>query len=178
MYQDIIKFWFEDSDPSLWFATDESFDRDIEISFGELHKKAARGELSGWRATAEGRLAEIILLDQFSRNIFRGKAEAFAYDNLALVLAQEAVHVGADMQLDVAKRAFIYMPYMHSESQQVHKDAVHLFSQVGMESNLEFELRHKEIIDRFGRYPHRNAVLGRESSPDELSFLEQRGSSF
>ena len=127
---------------------------------------------------AAGRLAEIIVLDQFSRNIYRDRPLAFAYDATALVLAQEAVRVGADQQVDFEKRSFFYMPYMHSESPIIHNRAVELFSQPGAEFNYEFELKHKAIIDRFGRYPHRNAILGRESTPEEIEFLGQPGSSF
>ena len=131
-----------------------------------------------WRTTAEGRLAEIIVLDQFSRNVYRDTPRAFAQDVPALVLAQELVASGQDRSLSIAQRTFAYMPYMHSESALVHVQAVALFSQPGMEDNLNFELRHKAIIDRFGRYPHRNAVLGRPSTPEELAFLSEPGSSF
>jgi len=118
------------------------------------------------------------VLDQFSRNIYRDTPLAFAYDLTALVLAQEAVHVGADSKVEFEKRSFIYMPFMHSESSIVHETAVELFSQPGAEFNYEFELKHKAIIDRFGRYPHRNATLGRESTLEEIEFLKQPGSSF
>ena len=118
------------------------------------------------------------MLDQFSRNINRGEAQAFANDALALGLAQEAVAAGADRLLAPAERAFLYMPYMHSESAAIHALAVALFSQPGLEHNLDFELRHKAIIDRFGRYPHRNAVLGRASTAEEAAFLQTPGSSF
>jgi uncharacterized protein (DUF924 family) len=134
--------------------------------------------LFAWRTTAEGRLAEIIVLDQFSRNVYRDTPRAFAQDVPALVLAQELVASGQDRSLSIAQRTFAYMPYMHSESALVHVQAVALFSQPGMEDNLNFELRHKAIIDRFGRYPHRNAVLGRPSTPEELAFLSEPGSSF
>lgn len=127
---------------------------------------------------ASGRLAEIIVLDQFSRNIHRGQARAFACDPLALALAQTAVAVKADRELEVGRRAFLYMPYMHSESPAIHVLAVSLFGQPGLEGNLDFELRHKEIIDRYGRYPHRNAILGRPSTTEEMDFLKTPGSSF
>jgi uncharacterized protein (DUF924 family) len=131
-----------------------------------------------WRTSAEGRLAEIIVLDQFSRNVCRDTPRAFAQDALALVLAQELVASGQDRSLPAAQRVFAYMPYMHSESALVHTHAVALFTQLGNERNLDFELRHKAIIDRFGRYPHRNAILGRTSSAQELAFLKEPGSSF
>jgi len=151
-------------------------DRKIQARFGELHAQAARCECYPWRKTAEGRLAEIIVLDQFSRNIFRDDARAFATD--ALALAQEAVAAGADAELTPQQRAFLYMPYMHSESAAIHALAMKLFDQPGLENNLDFEVRHKAIIDRFGRYPHRNALLGRASTDEELAFLKQPGSSF
>jgi uncharacterized protein (DUF924 family) len=139
---------------------------------------AALGELAAWRGTPDGRLAEVIVLDQFSRNLFRDDARAFAADGMALVLAQEAIRAGADRDMPAPRRAFFYMPFMHSESRAIHVQAERLFSQPGLENNYAFELKHKAIVDRFGRYPHRNRVLGRASTPDELAFLEQPGSSF
>ena len=120
----------------------------------------------------------MIVLDQFSRNIYRDDARAFAADPMALALAQQAVALGVDQSLPSAQRCFLYMPYMHSESRWVHERAVPLFESLGQPANLDFELKHKAIIDRFGRYPHRNALLGRESTAEELAFLEQPGSSF
>ena len=118
------------------------------------------------------------MLDQFSRNMFRDTAGAFAWDAMALVLSQTAVAIGVDQHLEPRQRAFLYMPYMHSESPLIHEIAVNLFSQPGLENNLEFENKHKAIIDRFGRYPHRNQVLGRTSTAEETAFLMQPGSSF
>ena len=146
--------------------------------FGRLHEAAARCELHAWRETPQGRLAEIIVLDQFSRNIYRDQPQAFACDALALALAQTAVSAGADGALEIRQRAFMYMPYMHSESPLFHTAAVALFSQSGMDSSLASEHRHKAIVDRFGRYPHRNAILGRVSTAQELEFLATPGSSF
>ncbi len=165
-------------DPKQWWAKSEPFDRQIETRFGAVHRAAARCELHSWRATAPGRLAEIIVLDQFSRNIYRDQSQAFACDALALALAQCAVAAQADIELDLAQRAFLYLPYMHSESLVIHETALTLFSAPGLENNLNFERRHQAIIDRFGRYPHRNAILGRTSTPDELEFLTTPGSSF
>lgn len=150
----------------------------IQERFTDLLAQAKRAELFDWRSNAIGRLAEIILLDQFSRNIFRGQAEAFRADLLALVLAQEAVRNGCDKELAPHMRAFCYLPYMHSESSVIHQQALILFNQPGLEDNLEFEIKHKTIIDRFDRYPHRNQVLGRLSTVEELDFLKQPGSSF
>ena len=118
------------------------------------------------------------MLDQFSRNMYRDQPQAFACDALALALAQTAVATQADRHLEMRQRAFIYMPYMHSESPLIHSEAQALFSQTGLESSLASEHQHKTIIDRFGRYPHRNAILGRASTAEELEFLASPGSSF
>jgi len=176
--QAIIDFWFDEIDPASWWRKDADFDARIRRRFQDVHSAAAAGEFSAWRDRPQGRLAEIIVLDQFSRNLYRDDPRAFACDGMALVLAQEAVRGGYDRELYPLMRAFVYMPYMHSESAAIHEQAVKLFDQPGMESNLDFEYRHKEIIDRFGRYPHRNDVLGRISTAEELAFLQQPGSSF
>ncbi|CAM3719346.1 MULTISPECIES: DUF924 family protein [Halomonas] len=176
--QAVLDFWFEALTPAQWFKKDAQMDRTIIERFSKLHAQAAQCECYPWRQVAQGRLAEIIVLDQFSRNMYRDDARAFATDTLALALAQEAVAVGADTELASAQRAFLYMPFMHSESAAIHDIAMQLFNQPGLENNLDFEVRHKEIIDRFGRYPHRNALLGRASTDEELAFLKQPGSSF
>ena len=177
-FQEIIKFWFEELEPKDWWKKDDSFDQMIKDRFLEVHAAATRCELYLWRKSPLGRLAEIIVLDQFSRNIFRNKPESFAFDALALSLSQEAHRIGADKELADQQRHFLAMPYMHSESPVIHKVALELFSQQGMERTLDFEIRHKEIVDRFGRYPHRNEILGRKSTPEEVEFLKQPGSSF
>lgn len=175
---EIIKFWFHDIDRNLWFRKDADFDALLRDRFLDVHRQAAQGELFDWRQTPEGALAEIIILDQFSRNMFRDHANAFASDGIALVLSQEAVRKQQDKKLDALHKAFLYMPYMHSESAAIHNIAVELFKQPGLENNYKFELSHKAIIDRFGRYPHRNHLLHRVSTPAELEFLSQPGSSF
>jgi uncharacterized protein (DUF924 family) len=175
---DILHFWFEELSAKQHFAKDAALDAAMRERFGATLEAAARCELFGWRHTAQGRLAEILLLDQFSRNVYRDTARAFAQDALALALAQALVASGQDQQLPSAQRPFAYMPYMHSESLVVHTESVRLFGQPGLESNFDFALRHQAIIARFGRFPHRNAVMGRTSSVEELAFLEQPGSSF
>ena len=177
-YAQILDFWFEETPPALRWKKDAAFDARIIERFAELHERAARCELFAWRSSARGRLAEIILLDQFSRNMFRDSAQAFAHDALALALAQEAVARGADRQLDAEQRSFLYMPYMHSESLLIHKQALELFTRNAFSNNLEFEIKHKAILERFGRYPHRNALLGRQTTEEERLFLQQPGSSF
>lgn len=176
--KDIIHFWFEELTDKQRFAKDEALDAAMRVRFGATVQAAAQGELFEWRSTARGRLAEILVLDQFSRNIYRGTPAAFAQDPQALLLAQELVASGQDQSLPLVQRSFAYMPYMHSESLAIHEQAVQLFSQPGMEGTLAFELRHQAIIAQFGRYPHRNAILGRASTVQEQVFLEQPGSSF
>lgn len=177
--QTVLDFWFHETPQSNWFTQDAAFDELLRARFAGIHTAASRCELSAWRATPEGRLAEVIVLDQFSRNLYRGRPEAFAWDALALALAQEAVRGGDDQRLETApQRAFLYMPFMHSESRLVHQDALRLFAQAGLEDNLRYEQMHWRIIERFGRYPHRNAVLGRVSTEEELAFLKEPNSSF
>ena len=177
-HNDILTFWFEELTPGQRFAKDAALDNAIRSRFGNVLQAATRCELFAWRGSPEGRLAEIVVLDQFSRNVYRNSPCAFAQDAQALVLAQELVASGQDRSLLLAQRSFAYMPYMHSESVLMHAQAVALFRQPGMEETLRFELQHQAIIDRFGRYPHRNALLGRTSSAQELAFLSEPGSSF
>jgi uncharacterized protein (DUF924 family) len=176
--EDILRFWFEEAGPKAWWNSDPAFDETIRRRFAALYERAIHGELYEWRSTPEGRLAEIIVLDQFSRNLFRGSAAAFAQDLAALALAQEAVAAGAHRGLDPVRCVFLLLPYMHSESRAIHVQAERLFREFAPAENLDFELRHKAIIDRFGRYPHRNAAVGRDSTPEEVEFLRQPGSSF
>ena len=176
--QTVLDFWFKEIDTKQWWTKSAEFDKLIASRFGKVHAAAARCELYAWRETPRGRLAEIIVLDQFSRNMYRDQPQAFACDAMALVLAQAAVDKQADAALEIQQRAFMYMPYMHSESPLVHSTALALFSQAGLESSLASEHHHKGIIDRFGRYPHRNAILGRASTAQELEFLAGPGSSF
>ncbi|GGX91524.1 membrane protein [Litchfieldella qijiaojingensis] len=176
--QEVLSFWFDELTPRRWFAKDEALDREIALRFSSLLEAARQGELWQWRLSAKGRLAEILVLDQFSRNIHRDTPASFAQDPQALVLAQEAVANGTDRRLDASHKVFLYMPYMHSESLLVHDEALRLFDQSGLEENLRHERRHRDIIARFGRYPHRNAILGRESTPEEIVFLQEPGSSF
>lgn len=174
----VLAFWFDELDESQWFDKDQGLDNLIRSRFGQVHTAAANGELWPWRATAFGRLAEILVLDQFSRNIYRDTPQAFACDPMALVLAQEAISVEADLVMNAEQKTFLYMPFMHSESLDVHDVAMELFNTDGLETTLNFEVRHREIIARFGRYPHRNKILGRTSTPEETQFLAQPDSAF
>ncbi len=176
--QDILHFWFQEITPEMHFSKNAELDQTIRNRFLEIHTQILEGRAKEWRKTPEGRLAEIIVLDQFSRNMFRDTALAFAYDSHALESAKAAVKSGEDQKLPIEQRKFLYMPFMHSESREDHLHAVKLFSQKGLEFNLKYELKHKEIIDRFGRYPHRNEVLKRTSTKEELDFLKTEESSF
>ena len=175
---DILNFWFTEIDSALWWKKDTAFDEQIRTCFGQTHQQAIRGELAHWRTDAHGRLAEVIVLDQFSRNLYHDSGQAFAYDLAALILAQECIRLGLHEQLSTIQKSFLYLPFMHSESLAIHEQAVQLYSIAGLEFNLNFELKHKVIIERFGRYPHRNAVLGRTSTAEEVLFLQQPDSSF
>lgn len=172
MFQHVLDFWFDEQHRPFWFAQSYEFDQKIAQQFASLHQQAAQGELWQWRTTAQGSLAEIIILDQFSRNLYRNSALAFAQDGMALVLAQQMIATGQDMQLLAEHRHFVYLPFMHSESKIIHQQAIELFKQLGNEVVLDFEYQHQAIIERFGRYPHRNEVLGRVSTVEELEFLQ------
>ncbi len=178
MYELVLNFWFQEISPKQWWKVDPAFDELIRERFGDIHRQAAQVELFEWRVTARGRLAEILVLDQFSRNMYRGERHGFAADHLALALAQEAVAAKLDLELPEQERAFLYMPFMHSESRLIHLVAERLFKENASQGNYEFEVRHKAIIDRFGRYPHRNEIMGRQSAPEEIAFLAEPGSSF
>lgn len=169
----VLRFWFEGHGPGDWFSGSASFDAAVKGTLGPLHGPAARCEFFEWRGTAEGRLAEILLLDQVSRQLYRGHARAFASDALALALAQEAVVAGVDQMLSNIERQFLYMPYMHSESLAIHDEAGKLYGQLPEDFGAPFEAAHRKVIERFGRYPHRNAALGRVSTPEELVYVAE-----
>ena len=170
--EDVINFWFKEATPAQWYKKDDAFDARMRERFLETHRAVMNGETASWRQTPEGRLAEIIVLDQFSRNMFRGKPEMYASDALALQLAQEAIAVGADRQLSPRMRHFFYMPFMHSESWSAHKKALWLFIKNLNLGGLKYEIDHARVIRKFGRYPSRNAILSRQSTPEEVEFLK------
>jgi len=176
--KEVLSFWFEETEPKKWWVADPDFDNRIRERFLPVLSQAMQGELFSWRKQPKGRLAEIIVLDQFSRNIFRNTPAAFAQDPMSLVLAQEAVDAGVQDSLSEVERGFLLMPFMHSESRQIHVLAEKLFRAFASSNSYQYELKHKAIIDRFGRYPHRNEILGRASSSEEVAFLKQPGSSF
>ncbi len=183
----VLDFWFAEDNEPYWFAQNDDFDQQINDKFGKIWQAAKQGECVCWRRAEErvnpvanlaGRLAEIIVLDQFSRNLCRGQAAAFAQDGMALVLAQEAIQQSHFDTLPMEWRRFIIMPFMHSESAAIHERYLSLFEQLDDPETLDFEHRHKDIIDQFGRYPHRNEALNRKSTAEEKEFLKQPNSSF
>ncbi len=186
----VLDFWFNQDNEQYWFVKNDEFDQQIEDKFGKIWQAAKKGECVAWRlseaskdsnssiTSLAGRLAEIIVLDQFSRNLCRGRACAFSQDNMALVLAQEAIQQSYFDTLPMAWRKFMIMPFMHSESLMIHERYLPLFKQLNDTETLDFEHRHKEIIEQFGRYPHRNDTLDRESTEKEEIFLQQPNSSF
>ncbi|NMG72767.1 DUF924 family protein [Parazoarcus communis] len=178
MHEQVLAFWFEEIEPRQWWVADPAFDAQVRERFLPTLEAASRGELYAWRTTPAGRVAEVIVLDQFSRNLYRGTPQAFAQDPMALALAQEAVALGVLDELSPMQRTFLLMPYMHSESALIHVQAERLFKAWAPPDNYRYELQHKAIVDRFGRYPHRNAILGRASSAEEIAFLKLPGSSF
>ena len=174
----ILRFWFEELEPKQWWKKDPELDDLIRNRYSKLQRRAAAVELHSWRNSAKGRLAEIILLDQYSRNIFRNMPLAYASDPLALGLAQEAISVKADESLEPQEQTFLYMPFMHSESIEIQKQSIMLFQFLDLKENLDSAIRHQQIIETFGRFPHRNRILGRDSTKGEEAFLKQPGTSF
>ena len=174
----VLECWFGELTSRDWFRKNDALDAMLRERFSPLLEQALACELWEWRECAAGRLAEILVLDQFSRNIHRDTPRAFAGDALALALSQQAVAAGDLEVLPVTWQPFLIMPWMHSESSVVHEEATRLFQRPGLEENLRYERLHADIVRRFGRYPHRNAILGRTSSAEEVAFLQQPGSSF
>lgn len=169
--RDVLDFWFVRHGQEDWFGAKPEFDALIAAEFGDTHAAVSRGEGWTWRSTAEGRLAEIIVLDQFSRQLFRGRGEAFAHDDMALVLAQEAVAGGHHNFLPMPQRMFLLLPYQHAESPVVQAESVRLHTALGDPEVLKFAEGHAACIKRFGRFPKRNAALGRQSTEQELEYI-------
>ena len=184
--QDVLDFWFDPSHEALWFGRDDAFDAAIRERFGALHARAVRGELDHWAAQPKSWLALLILLDQFSRNLHRGDRRAFDGDAHAQRLAQEGIGRGFDRALPPSWRAFAYLPLEHAEDAALQARCVDLFGRLHSEhpdvplfaSYVDYARRHSDVIERYGRFPHRNAVLGRESTPEEAHYLSQPGAGF
>jgi len=170
----LLQFWFQEAGSKRWFKQSDGFDEQCRERFGGTFAAARRGELWRWRETPEGRCAEIILLDQFSRNLYRRGPEAYSLDPMALALAQEAIACGDHLRMDKDQRYFTYMPFMHSESLRIHEQAIILFEGLGNADALRYEHAHLDVLRRFGRYPSRNAQLGRESTAEEAQYLKNR----
>jgi len=169
---DVLHFWFKELKPEKWFAKDETVDATIRKRFGALHASLTEKVPASITGTPLGALAAVIVLDQFSRNLFRASPRAFTNDATALAIAQEAVRAGFDAQLEPNQRTFLYLPFEHSEDREAQRRSVELFAALGDPMTLDYAQRHRDIIDRFGRFPHRNRILGRESTPQELEFLK------
>ena len=173
--QGILDFWFAEANRPLWFAPTPSFDQEIRARFGATVARAAAGELKSWEDKPEGCVALCLLLDQMPRHMFRGTPRAFATDERAFAVAERAVSRGFDRRLGPDYKNFLYMPFMHSERLADQLRAVALFESAGLGKALGYAKDHLATIRRFGRFPHRNAILGRTSTPEELEFLAQQG---
>jgi len=174
----ILDFWFDDAHKPKWFSKDDIFDARIKADFEATYKAARIGDLSGWMTTPEGALALVIVLDQFPRNMYRDTPKAFETDSAACHAAVMAIEKGFDSRLSKEQRIFLYMPFMHAESLPLQQKALDLFGSLGIEKNMQYAKAHHDIIAKFGRFPHRNLVLERSTTPEEALFLKQPGSSF
>lgn len=173
-YESVLTFWFKELDPSDWFASDSELDKTIEKRFGDMLTAAKNGELVFWRKNMRGRLAEIIVLDQFARNIYREDGRAFEGDTVALVLAQEAALMKEKENLSVEERSFLYMPFMHSESLVIQETfSLTYFKEPGLEKRYRYAKEHHDTIKAFGRFPYRNKALGRITTAEEQTYLEK-----
>ena len=169
---DVLHFWFTELPPQAWFSGDASIDALVRMRFLALHEELRRNLPPGALMAPEPALATVIVLDQFPRNIYRGRPEAFAADGAALAAAQRAVGLGFDRTFDPTRRHFFYLPFMHAEDRAMQARSVELCAALGDREVLGYAQRHRAIVDRFGRFPHRNAVLGRKSTPEEVEFLK------
>jgi uncharacterized protein (DUF924 family) len=174
MPDEIIDFWFADATRKLWFDSTPEFDDELRTRFRDTWERARRGELDHWTETAEGCVALVIVLDQFPLNMFRGGADSYSTEAQARDVARIAIERGFDEDLETERKAFLYLPFMHSENLEDQQRALELFDQPGLESNLRFARHHHDIVKRFGRFPHRNAALGRVSSDAETEYLNSK----
>jgi uncharacterized protein (DUF924 family) len=170
----VIGFW-QDAGPKRWFEPSVEFDQEVRTKFGATHETAATGSLSAWEATPLGTLALLLLLDQFPRNMFRGTPRAFATDPLARSIARRALERGFDEQVNKELRSFFYLPFMHSEELADQERCLALYQALGNEEGIKYAKLHLDAIKRFGRFPHRNEILGRPSRPEEVAYLEGGG---
>lgn len=170
--QEILEFWFSEPTEAHWFIRSDDLDAQIKQRFNVIYEQAIAGELSGWKDDAKNTLALVIVLDQFPRNMFRGSPKAFASDPQACALSKFALDKAYDQVMDVKARQFFYLPFMHSEVVQDQERCVLLYEALGNDFSLGFAREHRDIVREFGRFPHRNAVLGRENTPEETEFLK------
>jgi uncharacterized protein (DUF924 family) len=175
---EVLRFWFGELRPAQWFKADAVLDAEIARRFENVHRVLASRVPDDWRATGRDILAAVIVLDQFPRNMFRETPRAFATDAVALAIAEEAVERRLDEALTTEERKFLYLPFEHAEDRSTQARSVALFEALGEPSAVDYARRHRDIIERFGRFPHRNAILGRASTADELEFLKEPGSWF
>ncbi|WP_454849792.1 DUF924 family protein [Rhizobium binxianense] len=176
--EDVYRFWVEECERAQWFSSTPDFDGEIAERFADTHLMLARGVGGAWRADARSRLAAVIVLDQFPRNIYRGTPLAFATDGLALREAKLALAAGADGQVESLCRCFFYLPFEHAEDIAEQERSVALFGVLGDAEFTDYAVRHRDVIAAYGRFPHRNAILGRESTPAELEYLAKPGAGF
>lgn len=174
MYRELLDFWFSEAVSRFWFNSTPEFDRQLKDSYGDLWQQAVNGELDAWLETAEGCLALVIILDQFPLNMFRGEARSFSSEQQSREVAAHALEKGFDVELTSRQKSFLYMPFMHSENLDDQARSLQLFDQPGLEDNLRFARHHYGIVERFGRFPHRNAILGRPSSESEIEYLNSK----
>jgi uncharacterized protein (DUF924 family) len=174
MYRDLLDFWFSEGVKKYWFNSTPEFDQQLRESYAALWQQAANGELDFWYESAEGCLALVILLDQFPLNMFRGTAKSFSTEQQSRDVAKRAISKNFDSQLLATQKAFLYMPFMHSENLNDQAEALRLFDQPGLEDNFRFARHHYGIVEKFGRFPHRNKVLGRQSSEAEIAYLNSK----
>lgn len=174
----VLDWWFDEATKPNWFKRSDAFDQAVAERLGGLYERARAGALDGWAVTPHGLLALVILLDQVPRNMHRGSAATYATDLKALALARLGIDQGMDAGFDEDQKLFLYLPLEHSETLADQERSVALFRALGNADYLDYAIRHRDVIERFGRFPHRNAVLGRQSTAEELAFLDEPGSSF
>ena len=171
MYSDVLKFWFSETTKELWFNSTPDFDHSLRSEYESLWELASIGELKGWQDTPQSTLALVIVLDQFPLNMFRGSAKSFSTESHAIYTSRNAISRGFDKQLSSIELPFLYMPLMHSEKIEDQNFSVKLFRQAGLDNNIRFAEHHRDIIKEFGRFPHRNKILDRDSTAEELEYL-------
>lgn len=174
-YQDIINFWFSEQTKPLWFNSTSDFDALLNEKYLGVYTEARNLKLKDWQAASLGALALVIILDQFPLNMFRGQPQSFETEALSREIAAQAVNQGFDAELSIEQKAFLYMPYMHSENMADQEQSLILFNQDGLESNYRFAQHHYEIVKQFDRFPHRNKILGRENTEAEIDYLNSDG---